>query len=276
MSVLFKAEDHSYKSVNPEENINWISVTSLVGKFKEKFDAKGVSEKVSKNKKSKWYGMSPEDIQKAWTKESERAMSLGTWYHNERESDLLSLNTLEQEGITLNVINPIIDENGIKIAPIQKLDNGIYPEHFVYLKSAGLCGQSDRVDIINNVVNIIDYKTNKEIKTEGFKNWEGITRKMLMPIAHLDDCNFSHYALQLSFYMYIIIKHNPKLKPGNLNIHHIIFEEEGTDMHGNPITKLDEHQNPIVKDVIIYDIPYLKQEVITLIKHLNDNRSYFN
>ena len=276
MSVLFKAEDHSYKSINPEENINWISVTSLVGKFKEKFDAKGVSEKVSKNKKSKWYGMSPEDIQKAWTKESERAMSLGTWYHNERESDLLSLNTLEQEGITLNVINPIIDENGIKIAPIQKLDNGIYPEHFVYLKSAGLCGQSDRVDIINNVVNIIDYKTNKEIKTEGFKNWEGITRKMLMPIAHLDDCNFSHYALQLSFYMYIIIKHNPKLKPGNLNIHHIIFEEEGTDMHGNPITKLDEHQNPIVKDVIIYDIPYLKQEVITLIKHLNDNRSYFN
>jgi hypothetical protein len=276
MSVLFKAEDHSYKSVNPEENINWISVTSLVGKFKEKFDAKGVSEKVSKNKKSKWYGMSPEDIQKAWTKESERAMSLGTWYHNERESDLLSLNTLEQEGVTLNVINPIIDENGVKIAPIQKLENGIYPEHFVYLKSAGLCGQSDRVDIINNVVNIIDYKTNKEIKTEGFKNWEGITRKMLMPIAHLDDCNFNHYALQLSFYMYIIIKHNPKLKPGNLNIHHIIFEEEGTDLHGNPIAKLDEHQNPIVKDVIIYDIPYLKEEVITLIKHLNDNRSYFN
>jgi hypothetical protein len=276
MSVLFKAEDHSYKSVNPEENINWISVTSLVGKFKEKFDAKGVSEKVSKNKKSKWYGMSPEDIQKAWTKESERAMSLGTWYHNERESDLSSLNTLEQEGVTLNVINPIIDENGIKIAPIQKLENGIYPEHFVYLKSAGLCGQSDRVDIINNVVNIIDYKTNKEIKTEGFKNWEGITRKMLMPIAHLDDCNFNHYALQLSFYMYIIIKHNPKLKPGNLNIHHIIFEEEGTDMHGNPITKLDEHQNPIVKDIVPYNVPYLKEEVITLIKHLNDNRSYFN
>jgi hypothetical protein len=97
-----------------------------------------------------------------------------------------------------------------------------------------------------------------------------------MPIAHLDDCNFNHYALQLSFYMYIIIKHNPKLKPGNLNIHHIIFEEEDTDLHGNPIAKLDEHQNPIVKDVIIYDIPYLKEEVITLIKHLNDNRSYFN
>ena len=275
MSVQFKAEDHSYKSINPDENINWISVTSLVGKFKEKFDAKHIAEKVSKNKKSKWYGMSPEDIQNAWTKESERAMTLGTWYHNERESDLLSLNTLQQDGVTLNVINPIIDENGIKIAPIQKLENGIYPEHFVYLKSAGLCGQSDRVDIINNIVNIIDYKTNKEIKKEGFKNWEGITRKMLMPISHLDDCNFYHYALQLSFYMYIIIKHNPKLKPGNLNIHHIIFEEEGTDMHGNPISKLDEHQNPIVKDIVIYDVPYLKEEVITLIKHLNDNRTYF-
>lgn len=276
MSVLFKAEDHSYKSANPQESINWISVTSFVGKFKEKFDAKAVSEKVAKNKKSKWYGMSSLDIQKAWTKESERAMTLGTWYHNERESDLLSLNTLEQEGVILNVINPIIDDNGIKIAPIQKLENGIYPEHFVYLKSAGLCGQSDRVDIINNVVNIIDYKTNKEIKTEGFKNWEGITRKMLMPISHLDDCNFNHYALQLSFYMYIIIKHNPKLKPGNLTIHHIIFEEDGTDIYGNPITILDEHQNPIVKDIVLYNIPYLKEEIITLIKHLNDNRTYFS
>lgn len=275
MAVFFRSEDHSYKSVNPDDDIKWISVTSFVSKFKEKFDAVEVSKKASKNKKSKWYGMKPEDIQKAWLKETDRALELGTWYHNERESDLLSINTLTQEGQSLNIINPIIDSDGIKYAPEQKLQDGIYPEHFVYLKSAGLCGQSDRVDVVNGAVNIIDYKTNKEIKTEGFKNWEGITKKMLSPISHLDDCNLNHYSLQLSFYMYIILKHNPKLKPGKMNLHHVIFEDDGHDMHGNPISKRDEHNNPIVKDVVLYNIPYLKDEVITLIRHLNSNRYSF-
>jgi hypothetical protein len=52
MSVFFRAEDHSYKSVNSEDNIKWISVTSFVSKFKEKFDPIAVSQKASKNKKS--------------------------------------------------------------------------------------------------------------------------------------------------------------------------------------------------------------------------------
>ena len=54
MAVIFKAKDHSYKSVNTEEDIKWISVTSFIGKFKEKFDAVKISEKVSKNKKLIW------------------------------------------------------------------------------------------------------------------------------------------------------------------------------------------------------------------------------
>ena len=67
---------------------------------------------------------------------------------------------------------------------------------------------------------------NKEIKTESFRNWEGISQKMLAPVSHLDDCNYNHYNLQLSIYMYIILKHNPTFKPGKLILHHIQFEEE--------------------------------------------------
>jgi hypothetical protein len=142
----------------------------------------------------------------------------------------------------------------------------------VYLRSAGICGQSDLVEVVNGKVNIIDYKTNKEIKTEAFTNWEGVTEKMLDPVSHLDDCNFNHYALQLSIYMYIILKHNPKLKPGRIFIHHITFEQKGEDKWGYPIAKLDNEGNPIVKEVIPMSVPYLVDEVISIMHFLQNNK----
>ena len=95
---------------------------------------------------------------------------------------------------------------------------------------------------------------------------------MLDPVSHLDDCNFNHYALQLSIYMYIILKHNPKLKPGRIFIHHITFEQEGEDKWGYPIAKLDNEGNPIVKEVIPMSVPYLADEVISIMHFLQNNK----
>ena len=272
MSILrFTPHDHSYTSISPEDATKWISVTSFIGNFKQPFDADKIAEKTSKSRKSKWYGMTPEEIKQAWTNEALRATTLGTWYHNCRESDICSLETMERHGSTVPIFKPI-EIDGTKFSPNQKLTDGVYPEHMVYLKSAGLCGQSDLVEVINGVVHITDYKTNKEIKIEGYTNWEGITTKMNSPVAHLDDCNVNHYALQLSLYMYIILKHNPRLKPGDLTIHHIQFEEVGKDKFGNPITALDTNGDPIVKDIVQYDLPYLKSEVISLLHWLEDNK----
>jgi hypothetical protein len=270
MSIVFNAADHSYKSIDAED-INWISVTSLVSNFKLPFDGKAVANRVTKSKKSKWYGIPPEKILQLWQAEADRAVTLGTYYHNQREADLCSLSSIEREGVPIPVYSPI-EEGTLKKAPEQKLTDGIYPEHMVYLKSAGICGQSDLVEIINGKVNIIDYKTNKEIKTESFKNWEGISEKLLAPLNHLDDCNYNHYSLQLSIYMYIILKHNPKLKPGKIYIHHILFEEEGKDEFGYPITKYTAEGDPMVKDVIQMEVPYLKDEVITTVNWLHENQ----
>ena len=99
---------------------------------------------------------------------------------------------------------------------------------------------------------------------------------MAAPVSHLDDCNFNHYALQLSTYMYMILKHNPKLDFGGMLIHHIQFEEkEQTDMYGYPITMLTPEGNPIVKNVVKYPVPYLRDEVIAVLQHLQDNPSKF-
>jgi len=269
MSILkFTPHNHKYTSDDP---INWLSVTSFISNFKQPFDADTIAAKSAKNKRSKWYGMTPEEIKAAWKNEANRATTLGTWYHNCRESDICSFETMERHGNTVSVFKPI-EKDGIKYSPNQKLTDGIYPEHMVYLRSAGICGQSDLVEVIDGCVHITDYKTNKEIKLEGYTNWEGITQKMNPPVNHLDDCNLNHYALQLSMYMYIILKHNPKLKPGTLTIHHILFEEAGRDKFDNPITALDSNGDPIVLDIVQYDLPYLKKEAIDLIHWLEDNR----
>lgn len=269
MAIIFKAEKHEYVSLG-DENIPWTSVTSFISKFKQPFDADTIAVKSSKNKKSKWYGMTPEEIKAAWKSESNRATDLGTWYHAQREADICGLSTIERQGVEVPIFQPI-EKDGVKYAPDQKLKEGVYPEHMVYLKSAGICGQSDLVEVVKGMVNITDYKTNKEIKTEGYVNWEGKRQMMNPPVSHLDDCHLMHYALQLSLYMFIILKHNPRLSPGALNIHHIIFEEAGRDKFDNPITALDANGDPIVKDIVVYELPYLKQEAITLINYWKDH-----
>jgi len=274
MSIFFNAKDHSYKSLVTEPDITWYSVTTVVSSLKKPFDAKKTAQKVSKNSKSKWHGIDPNIIEEIWANEAKRAVDLGTWYHNQREADLCSLASIEREGTVVPIFAPLPLKDGIKYAPSQKLEPGVYPEHMVYLKSAGICGQSDLVEIVNGRVNIIDYKTNKEIKMESFKDWEGISEKMLHPVSHLDDCNFNHYSLQLSIYMYMILKHNPKLLPGTIYIHHIVFETDGKDKWGYPVAKLDSNNEPIVKDVNLIPVPYLYDEVIAVINHMKDSPNF--
>lgn len=275
MAVKFLPEDHKYVSVDPAESISWMSVTSIISKLKQPFEAEKIAEKSSKNKRSKWYGMTKEQILSVWKAESERAINVGNWYHNQREEDLLGLDTIERHGKIIPIMQPLADSQGLKIAPNQRLTDGMYPEHFVYMKSLGLCGQSDLVEIVDGVVHITDYKTNKEIRSESFKDWEGLSQKMNHPVSHLDDCNLNHYNLQLSIYMYMILKHNPKLKAGTMMIQHIMFEDEGKDANGYPILKTDQNGDPIIKDVVHYDLPYLKDEVLALVKWYQDNKSKF-
>ena len=65
MAIIFKPETHSYSSIDPNENISWTSVTSVISKFKKPFDADTIAAKSAKSKKSKWYGMTPEAIKEA-------------------------------------------------------------------------------------------------------------------------------------------------------------------------------------------------------------------
>ena len=266
--VKFEPDNHLYTSVDPNDYIKWTSVTSLLKNYKEDFDSEKIASKSATKITSKWYGMTSQEIQDVWKAEAKRATDLGTWYHNQRESDLLECETIERYGKTLPIITPMVNEHGVKVASSQRLIEGIYPEHLCYSRSSGVCGQSDLVEVVNGYVHITDYKTNKELKKTGFTNYEGITKKLLGPFSHLDDCNFNHYNIQLSVYMYIILRHNLNLKPGNLTISHITFEEEGKNKFDYPITKRDHLGNPVIKEITRHEMPYLKKEITNLMSKL--------
>jgi hypothetical protein len=70
--------------------------------------------------------------------------------------------------------------------------------------------------------------------------------------------------------MYMILKHNPKLKPGKMVIEHILFEEAGKDAYDNRVVLYDMSGEPVVNSVVEYEVPYLKNEVISIINKLKD------
>lgn len=272
MTVKFIEENHEYVTISESMRKDWISVTSLISALKQPFDAKGTAKKVSKNKKSKWYGKTPEEIERIWKNEADRSTELGHFYHTQREEDLKWIADIILDGTKLDIYNPIYNEEGHKIAISQNLIPGLYPEHLVYLESVGVIGQIDKLIIPSGYIDIDDYKTNKEIKMSSFKNYEGIPVMMKNPVSHLEDCNFNHYALQLSMYAYMVNKHNPNLKVRNLRIVHVLFEEDHLDDNGYPVYKKDSNDNYIVKDTIIYPVPYLKKEVVDIFAYYKEGK----
>lgn len=264
--IGFTEKGHKYQSLVPDD-IQWLSTTSVISAIKEPFNQKEVAVRCSQRKPgkypNKWYGISAEQIIELWNTEANRSTELGKWYHNKQEQALY-----DQPCST--VVKPVIVD-GIKVAGDQVLQPGIYPEHMVYLESAGLCGQVDYVEVTRtNVLNLRDYKTNKDIKRKGFTNWEGITKKLLKPVQHLDDCELNCYALQLSIYAYVITRHNPMVTLGTLTIEHIKFEQEGETVYGYPIYKKDDNGEYVVKEIEYITVPYMKNEVVALITWMKD------
>lgn len=246
--VKFLEKEHIYEDIN--DGSQWTSVTTFLHSFEPEKDWDKIAERYAKkNKKTK------EEVLLEWQNENKKAIERGTLFHKIREEELLYCNTINN----LPVNKPLMDGD-IKLAPIQKLTPGIYPELLVTLDSAKLCGQADYVEITEDyVLNIKDYKTNKEIKTKGFVDWEGVEEKLKTPLSNIPNSNYWIYALQLNTYAYIIKRNNPKVKIGNLEILHIIFNE-----------------NNEVSKIVPYKVPDLQKDVRRAIEYYKINKKIKN
>ena len=106
-----------------------------------------------------------------------------------------------REGIEPKERKAIVGKNWLNNYKMD-IDMDISTEVMVYSKELRIAGTIDVLvrDRENGEYQIIDWKTSKRIDKDSFNGRVG-TRP---PTRTVTDCNFNHYALQLSLYRYLL------------------------------------------------------------------------
>jgi hypothetical protein len=217
-TMRFYEDRHKYI----DDNVEFTPVTYFLKSFQPWVDWGKEAEK-----KAKKLGITKEELLKQWDDKKNKAAQKGTAFHKVMEDKYNS----QRETVVSDVLCPISSVatvNGIKEDSSIKLeDNTVYTEKMVWSKKYKICGTADLVEVINGKINVKDYKTNQKLDFESWKHPILGSRKLKHPVGGLDDCNFNIYQLQLNVYMYMLLQQNKKLKIGNMEILHVIFDEDG-------------------------------------------------
>ena len=251
--VVASMEEHVDFNQKAEEYVKKHSRETILKKLSESWKI------TLKDAKERWGDVefTKDTILKIWKDKSDYAKRVGTGYHKFKEDSLIK----ESRDLGKSIYTQR-EEKGIKYSfDLSKLESGIYPEMILYDHEHLITGTSDIVIIDGKYIDIEDHKTSEEITTKGtayFRPELGRkTVKMLMtPLSHLEDINYNHYALQLSGYAYMLERYG--YTPRKLQINHVIFENKDLG---------------IVKEVIPYQMPYLKKEVIAMFKHFKNKKN---
>jgi hypothetical protein len=213
--VTYFDEPHKYYYKN--NPIPLISTTTFIHHFYNEFEGEYWAEK-----KSIEYGITKEQVLFAWDYLNYYAQIKGTVSHNYAEN-LMNRKVFPypKNHIIECFGHDAIDKNFLKIKKqidsfyqdsLQKIIP-LKTEYIVYDLEYGLSGMVDLIVFNKKTqkIEIWDYKTSRAIKKENR------FQKMKTPIMDLDDCEFTHYGLQLNIYKHIIEK-NTGLKLGDCRL----------------------------------------------------------
>jgi len=214
--VKFVEEGHRYYN---ELDQDYISVTTLIGRYKIKFDTqywstykavKDTLESINMFKSFKieaggwqnvvaYWGDNPVHLDavldrknyyiEKWRQEGITAAEKGTAEHLRREEALLAKSHITSKK---NVHMPV------RRSPIMEFDgesNGVFAEAVIWNDKYQVAGQVDLIEKEGIYLDIKDFKTNKKIDREGFMN-----AKMHHPLSDVTDSSYYHYQLQMSIY----------------------------------------------------------------------------
>ena len=187
---------------------------------------------------------------KQWEEKSE----YGTHVHNVKEAIDWSRGFTIHNGSRVPLLKPpgpyegYDNRNSPEMFYIDRL--GYYPEFIAYDLENEVAGQIDRLIIDPPYFDIDDWKTDGQIKKEGFMG-----ASMEYPVSHIGDSNYFKYSIKLSMYAYMVEKMTG-LVPRDLFFTHLVMEEE-SDPNNLKYNILEE---------VRYDVMYRKWEVENMIE----------
>lgn len=227
--IYFDDDSHSYFSKIDGKKL--ISASTIIGKYSNPFDPDGTILKRCAAKE----GVSPEELQKRWTKLGDDSRVKGHSIHSSFEEYIKSGKISDDEH------KDIIQDFQKRI----KLKGDLYTEVTLYDLNYGIAGRTDLVEVWwDNIVNIYDFKTNKKINTYSFG------KRMLPPLSHLFDSTYIHYECQLSLYSLMLEARG--FCPKNLTLLWI---------------------NPKTRQIEPISVKYRRQEMIDMLSHYNANKN---
>ena len=251
--VYFIEESHKYGNVK-YPSVNYLSVTTAIGMYHEKFDedfwssykalekifgaktfkTSSVKKTLLNTKKWKDDYLDLTDIDKnlffdikqsildEYKVNKEEACAIGTAYHLKRELEFYN-------SPTIKIPNLVGDDTLFQCEKHNwdlSRENAVLPEYLVYYHSDdGLLNIAGQIDLLikkDNDILIYDYKSNRNgiEKKAYFNKSTNRTKRMYYPITHIEDTTYNHYELQLSFYAWMLKKINPNFNIIRLTLLH--------------------------------------------------------
>jgi hypothetical protein len=221
--IIFNEENHKYTILCDRES-DYISVTTWLHEHFEKFDSDLIIDNMMNSKnwnKSKYYGMTKEEIKKLWENNCKDASQEGTKLHyfiecyynyNQKyndeklekkiKEDLFHNSIHEWSCIFPQYYKDIEYEYFIKFANDYKNLIPYRTEWRIWHEDVKLAGSIDMIFNDNNDCNnilIYDWKRCKNITKHSFNKFS--TTEC---ISHIPDSNYWHYCLQLNIYKRIL------------------------------------------------------------------------
>lgn len=189
--IEFNDAAHKYFTKNCD---NFTSATTLIHDYFPEFDKQGISKKYAEK-----HNMTQIDVLKKWQHECDVSVILGNMVHKFCEEKLLD---------QPYTVKPVTDKhrNVLRTADravdfLMKNFTFVDSEKIIFSEKYKIAGTIDLLMKRGNVIYILDWKTNKEIKLDNFfKNYG------LKCLSHLDDNNYTKYCLQLNLYKWLLLK----------------------------------------------------------------------
>ena len=184
MKIKFNEAAHTYTHIDTGDP--FISVTTLLGKYKQPFDRHGHSKRVADRE-----GVSQEMVLEMWEEEKNRACKRGTDIHKILEDYIGYGDVKDNYGWLCKSYDKAVERT------IDSFKN-VLCENLLYDEEVKVAGTADLIYEHKNEFTIGDFKTNKRF---GFSSL--YSERLKDPVSHLHNCEFNLYGLQLSLYAYL-------------------------------------------------------------------------